>query len=197
MGYKTSENDYKVYAHINPVNGKMYIGCTKKPLSIRFDNGNGYKKCKRFWEDIIKYGFTNFVHILIADGMQREQAHTLEEELIKKYKTTDSRYGYNMRGGGPGVGEKYIVAEETKRHISEAKMGHSVSEETRAKLRQYGNKKVVQLSLDGFFVAEYPSLTEAAKRMNTAKTNISSVCRKKAKTCRGYVWVFATDWEGE
>ena len=55
-------NTYKVYMHRHKDNGKVYIGCTKKSLSARFDNGNGYKRCARFWDAICKDGFDAFSH---------------------------------------------------------------------------------------------------------------------------------------
>lgn len=36
-------NNYKVYQHINKVNGKRYIGYTKLSPCNRWKNGNGYK----------------------------------------------------------------------------------------------------------------------------------------------------------
>lgn len=185
------ENDYKVYMHVNPHNGKKYVGCTKKSLKARFDNGNGYKKCGRFFKDIVKYGFDNFEHILVSDGLSKEEAYELEKELIQKYDTMNPEKGYNMRPGGHGG----KPCAEVNRHISEAKMGHEVTAETRAKLSKYGCKPVVQLTLDGFYVARYDSMTEASEKYGVAKACISSVCRGIKPTCKGFKWVYAEQYK--
>lgn len=51
--------------------------------------------------------------------------------LIKKYKTTDTRYGYNIQNGGFGNGK---FTEETKMKISRSKKGKHLSEKTRKKM---------------------------------------------------------------
>ena len=35
--------EYKVYAHINKINGKRYIGITSKEPKSRWCHGRGYK----------------------------------------------------------------------------------------------------------------------------------------------------------
>ena len=52
------------------------------------------------------------------------------------------------------------------------------------------NKKVSQLSLDGFFVASYMSGREACKATGIQYKNISAVCRGKRKSAGGYIWRF-------
>lgn len=170
--------------HRNPDDGRVYIGCTKKRLSDRFRGGRAYHHSVRFYEDIQKYGFDFFEHILIKDGLSQSEAYSLEEELIKKYDSMNPLHGYNMRSGGA----HNVPCEDVGRHISQVKAGHEVSEETREKLRQYGKRPVVQLGLDGSYIATFDSLTSAAKSMNCHKNNIWAVCNGKKPTCRGFKW---------
>jgi hypothetical protein len=52
-------------------------------------------------------------------------------------------------------------------------------------------KKVVQqFSLDGKFVNEYKSVSEASKLTGCNKTSIAKVCRGERKSCGGYNWVY-------
>jgi len=53
-------NNYTIYIHKNKINGKVYIGQTGQDPKKRWDNGNGYKTCSRFWNAIQKYGWDNF-----------------------------------------------------------------------------------------------------------------------------------------
>lgn len=180
------EATYCVYAHRNKKNGKIYVGCTKQRLNERFDNGNGYKSCTRFWNDIVKYGFDNFDHIVIKDGMNREEAMKLEEVLVDTFMTMNPDRGYNMRSGG----EHNVPCAEVGRAISQAKMGHPVSEETRKKLSMYNWRPVVQLSLDGDFIRVFQSMKAAADEFGINKTNIYAVCTGKRPTARGYRWSY-------
>ena len=94
------KDNYKIYVHINKVNGKIYIGQTCQTLQDRGREGNGYKRCPYFWNAIQKYGWDNFEHIILIDNLSLEEANLFEEELIKKYNTTNRNYGYNVYYGG-------------------------------------------------------------------------------------------------
>ena len=90
----------KIYCHIAP-NGKIYIGQTSYPLNQRSGrNGTGYKTCVCFWNAIQKYGWENFGHVVLMDGLSKEMADIVEKELIKKYQTQNIEFGYNLSNGG-------------------------------------------------------------------------------------------------
>lgn len=57
---------YCVYAHINKVNGKIYIGQTCRKPEYRWNDGKGYKECTYFYNAIEKYGWDNFDHEILA-----------------------------------------------------------------------------------------------------------------------------------
>ena len=89
-------NNYIVYKHTAP-NGKMYIGITGFDPQYRWlNNGRGYKTQTTFFNAIIKYGWINFRHDILFEGLTEEEALDKEEELIQKYKSYDRRYGYNV-----------------------------------------------------------------------------------------------------
>lgn len=50
------------------------------------------------------------------------------------------------------------------------------------------SKPVYQYRLNGKLVKKYDSITEAAKEMNMATTNISKACNGTIKTAKGYIW---------
>ena len=53
------------------------------------------------------------------------------------------------------------------------------------------NKKVViQMSLQGEFIAEYPSVTDAAKAINVSRKSIYRYCQGKRIASCGYKWKF-------
>ena len=102
-------SDYKIYVHINKHNNKIYIGQTKsKELNKRWLNGFGYKNNTHFWNAIQKYGWNGFEHIVLIENLTLSEANIIEEELIKKYETTNPQYGYNLRSGGLIQKEKFL-----------------------------------------------------------------------------------------
>ena len=106
---------YTVYKHTSP-NGKSYIGITSMCPKDRWKNGKGYSHNTYFTNAIEKYGWDNFAHEILADGLTQEEAHEMEVELIKKHNTFDSNDGYNLTSGGE-VGKQHT--EETRRKQSE------------------------------------------------------------------------------
>lgn len=113
---------YTVYIHFNRINSKRYIGITKQKPQERWGrNGHRYKKSNPFFYNAIeKYGWDNFDHIIYKTNLTKEDACDIEIKLIKKYKTQNKQFGYNLESGGSAPS----LTEETKRKISEALMGN-------------------------------------------------------------------------
>lgn len=122
--------NYIVYMHIAP-NNKKYIGITCQKQSSRFQNGNGYRKCTRFFNAIKKYGWKNIEHYILFENLTKEQAEQKEIELIAYYKTDNKKYGYNIEHGGNSVGK---LSDETKKKIAISHLGKKASNETREKM---------------------------------------------------------------
>lgn len=126
-------DNYKVYVHVNKINGKLYFGQTgQENVKDRWDSGHGYKPCVAFNRAIEKYGWNNFEHIVLFENLSLEMANIIETELIKKYKTTNSKYGYNITSGG----WNYKMSESTKEKLRQAHLGMKHSEESKEKLRE-------------------------------------------------------------
>lgn len=81
---------YVIYKHTNLINGKSYIGKTCQKPELRWgSNGNGYKMCPYFWCAIQKYGWNNFSHTILLDGLTAQEANEAEIRLISEYNTDD------------------------------------------------------------------------------------------------------------
>jgi predicted GIY-YIG superfamily endonuclease len=91
--------EYLVYMHRCP-NGKVYIGITSCSPNVRWKDGYGYKEHKKFYHDIIKYGWDNIQHLILFDGLSMNEALEKEKELIAKYNACDENFGYNIKEGG-------------------------------------------------------------------------------------------------
>ena len=191
------DGKYAVYCHTCP-DGKRYIGFTGSPIKERFGNGSGYKENTRFGKAIQCFGWENIKHEVLFVGLTLKEAEQKEKELIKKYKTTNELYGYNMSDGGRGGAYRgQIFSQERKERISQALTGRKISEEERRKLSEAhkglpsGNrKKVIQLDLNGNIVNEFVSMTEANKTTGISLVGISACCTGRNKTSGGYKWKY-------
>lgn len=123
---------YKIYKHISPSN-KVYIGITRQSVAKRWNNGSGYKDSPAFYNAIQKYGWDSFKHVVIYDGLSKEEAEAAERVLISIYESYDKRYGYNIELGGKCPGTH---SEETKRKISKANKGKRYSPESIEKMKK-------------------------------------------------------------
>ena len=91
---------YLIYKHTNKLNGKSYIGLTKRTTKARWGkNGTYYKQCTKFWNAIQKYGWEAFDHCIIAENIATLiEANELEQYYISFYNTICD--GYNISKGG-------------------------------------------------------------------------------------------------
>lgn len=113
---------YCVYMHTNKINNKKYIGLTSQNPINRWSNGEGYIGSPHFYAAIKQYGWQNFEHQIIYDNLDREDACWYEIFLIKKYHTTDPKYGYNIYNGGdlgPNDSTKMIEWQRTHKKFGQ------------------------------------------------------------------------------
>ena len=122
--------------HINKINEKKYIGITSNDVNVRWKNGYGYSEKLPIGRAIRKYGWNNFEHVIVAEGLDEDTAKNLEISLIDENQTTDDRYGYNLTSGGDGI-SGFVHSEETKRKISEIAKDRNMSGENNP---NYGKK---------------------------------------------------------
>ena len=99
------------------------------------------------------------------------------------------------------------LSDETKKKISESKKGKLLSEEVKKKISEglknndtsgKNNsmaKSVVQLSLNGEFIARYDTLLEAKLSIDGDSSCISRCCKGKVKTHKGFKWMYEEDYE--
>ena len=76
---------YIVYKHTLPT-GECYIGVTCKHPNRRWRNGEGYNRQPLFYSKILKYGWDNITHEIVATFPNRHDAWTYEHNLIQSNK---------------------------------------------------------------------------------------------------------------
>ena len=94
-----------IYIIKNSVNTKVYIGQTTVDIRRRYLN---HLSAARRGKDYIigkairKYGADNF-YIELLEECPIEQLNEREKYYIKKYKSTNNKFGYNISIGGNAV----------------------------------------------------------------------------------------------
>lgn len=188
------DKKYCLYMHRNMINEKIYVGITCQNPTKRWSGGCGYRKQKKFYNSIKKYGWNNFEHIIVLDNLSKEEAEQKEISLISFFKSNSKKYGYNITKGGKGSNGK-PCSEKTKKKISNANKGHKFSEETKKIMSELKigkkpiNCKKVLCVETGII---YDSMHDAEKETGAKFKNISKVCKNEygRKTAGGYHWQY-------
>lgn len=138
---------YTIYKHTAP-NGKVYIGATSLDVKDRFGR-NGSKYSTQYFGEAIKlYGWDLIKHEILYEGLTKEEADYMEKEMIKKYRSNEREYGYNIAIGGVRGEHSQLTREKMsktrkgrplsdnhRRALSDALKGKQVSESHREHLR--------------------------------------------------------------
>ena len=187
-----------IYLIENKINGKKYIGQSikieKRWAKEKFGQTNEY-----LYQAFKKYGIENFSFIILEeiDKNNKELMNEREKFYISKYKTTDRNFGYNLTEGGDGsLG--YKLTPEQCRSVSLALKGHSISEETKQKIREsnsgeksawYGrkhkkeSKEKIRNSLIGHSVSE--ATREKLRNANLGRKASEETKQKMSESRKG------------
>ena len=109
------EKQYTVYMHENKTNHKKYIGITSQDVNARWNHGTNYKSCHAIRRAFEKYGWDGFDHVILFDGLTKQEACEKEIQLISEYDTRNPEHGYNICVGGGGTSGSVVSADERKR----------------------------------------------------------------------------------
>lgn len=161
-----NKKQWYVYMHTNKINNKKYIGITgqERYWDRWRSDGSGYKT-QIFGRAIEKYGWDNFEHEILEIVKNEDDALVKEQYFIKKYKSDNPKYGYNISCGGvPTITGLYNLP-----NIS-------------IPVYQYG--------LDGYFIAEYPSMMEAERQTGIDNSAICACCKGIHSYTKDWVWSY-------
>lgn len=162
-----------VYKITNKVNGKVYIGQTKRPLIVRWKQHciPSNDKCVALHRAIQKYGKENFTVEQIDVASDRDELNKKEIYWIQHYDCLAPK-GYNLRVGG-GQGE--IVSEETRYRLGNGNRGKHLSDETKKKMSE---------ARRGFKMSpESIAKSVETKRANGTYKRLTKVAKKNGKSC--------------
>ena len=103
---------YVIYCHLNPANGKRYVGYTKATMESRFVNHCSFAKKGSpflFHKAIRKYGTECWIGTVLETVATVNEAREAEKKHILAFGSDKRNVGYNMTAGGEGnscVGRK-------------------------------------------------------------------------------------------
>lgn len=128
---KRANDTVAIYLLTNKITGKVYVGQTWYPYSIRMGkNGCNYKNSPYLYLALQKYGCDAFEYTTLEVHTDQAMADEREDYYIKQYNSRNHTIGYNLQEGG--WSGKH--SEETKKKISNSLIGHKMSESNRLKL---------------------------------------------------------------
>lgn len=201
---------YFIYAHINKINHKVYVGETsQKNPEDRWKNGRNYRSNKYFTRAIEKYGWDNFEHIILEEGFYtNDEMAKREQYWIDYYDSMNPSCGYNINPGGYTRVSKEAVSkaiEWMKKHpefgLEKVKIMLQWQKEHKeemlemrrksAKCASNARKRPVVCIETGII---YESATDASHKVDgTTQSKITMCCKGQRLTCGGYHWKYENE----
>lgn len=208
-----------IYCITNIQNGMKYVGQSRN-IEKRFGEHlrDDIKLKTRLGEAIRQYGSKNFA-LTILEECQIEDLDEKEQKWIKELNTFYNGYNMTIGGRDQVCDLNKLRAIPTEEVIKSWEQGLTIKQiqqkfersstntiknqllekgykqeeiENRGKLaRAKRTSRIVQqYNLQGDFIAEYYSLNEAGRAINTSSQNIGKVCRGERPTAGGFIWKY-------
>ena len=209
-----------IYTVTNKETKMVYVGLTTKSLEVRKkDHNKKSKKGKSyaFQQAIATYGPEAFKWEQVDYATTIDELAEKEKAYILKHNSQED--GYNLSVGGDvqksvyqyDVSTGILVNKYSSLSVAGAKFNLtkqdlskvclSVNKVSNGFVWTYSStfpkhindnrrKVVQQFSLEGKFINEYKSVSEASKDTGCNKTGIGKVSRGERKSCGGYLWKY-------
>lgn len=187
-----------VYKHTFP-NGAVYIGRTDMKPEDRWLNGWGYKNCPLMFNAIIKFGWDNVKHEIIADNLTTEESIAIESQEIALHSDLHSPMhsdGHSDKHREPctmiyNIQEipAQTIAQENAHFIDHNAQSPNIPNPTnhfyyKAHLIPIVEKPIGMrycpidvYTVDGTFICTYPSAKIASQELQVNHGDITSCCK--------------------
>ena len=194
-----------IYLITDTTNGMKYTG--KHHYHIEGQLDPSYHGSGVIIKNIYKKRPETLKEEYIKTCYSEEQMCSDEQYYIEVFDTLWPN-GYNLTKGGDGgeipceeIRKKISMklkgrtahnkgkhlSEEQKKKLSDAHKGKTMSDEQKKKL----SKKVLQFTLDGEFIREWPSTREIERQLGFDNSAVGKCCQGKLKSAYGYKWCYA------
>lgn len=184
------EHDHSsgIYAIVNIVNCKMYIGYTKDFASRwwghKSDLRNNKNKNSHLQGAWNKYGENNFLFEII-EKCDKTKLIEKEHYWATVLRTHDNEYGYNLKPtnvvGNPG---------HSPETIEKIRRGNSKPNPKLA-------RSIIQFSINGEYIKEWESITTACIALKLHTSPVINACKGTKFSSGGFVWRYKNDYNGE
>jgi group I intron endonuclease len=193
IGDDSPQKGYCMYVHQNPDNLKMYIGISNNVKRRWAHKEESYKHCPKIYAALKKYGWDHFTHLVLFDGMTKDEACAKETDWIKAAKLAGM--SYNITDGGEGAFGTHRTEAE-KQHLRECSTGRKHTQEAKEKMRKIQQelcgKNVYAFDAKTMeFIAKYASINDAARQLHTTYVTIARAVKGKRASAKGYIWSFS------
>jgi len=182
----------------------MYIGKSTN-IAERFKQHTILLRCGQHFNIYLqrsynKYGKDNFEFEILEECYEFD-LHLNELKWIKYYGSESTNNGFNLKEPLQNGGQKHC--EETRKRMSKIATGRKHTEETKQKLSiiskgkltqgiinsaNIRKKPITQYTMDGTFIRNWNSITEASLNLNLDKGNLGATIKNKYKHCGGFRW---------
>lgn len=143
----------------------------------------------------ILYQHTNILNSKVYIGITKYSNPNKRWLNGKGYRKDSLFYKARNKIAQANLGKKCTV--ETKQKIGDANRGQNngmygkdVSNLFKKQVSERFSKGVIQYSLDGVFIQEFKSATEAQQFLHLKINHIGCCCKGNRKTCGGYIWKY-------
>lgn len=146
----------------------------------------------------------HFVHRLVAqafihnDDPEHKTTVNHKNEIKTDNRVENLEWMSNADNLNYGTARKRIadalrgkpVSEQTRRRMSQARIGMKRSVEAIEKTRKALSKPVIQYDMNGNEVARYSSMSEAGRQTGFVRQNIRKCCLGQRKHAHGFIWKY-------
>lgn len=162
-----------IYKITNRINGKVYIGQTTRPLTVRWKQhcNPANTNCIALHRAIQKYGKENFTVEQIDVACDIDELNEKEIYWIKFYDSVNSEKGYNLKVGG----EHTTMSDETRHRLGNGNRGKTFSEGQKRKMSE--SHKGSKMSKEAI------AKSVATKRATGVYEKIADIARINGKKC--------------
>jgi group I intron endonuclease len=213
--YTSPSGKHYIGKTVNPKARKREHLCNSKTINNKF-----YCAVRKYGLDSFEYEVL-FESILLSIDELNSVLNKKEKHFIKMFDSFNNGYNLTLGGDGQ-IGFKHSektkalyrqqrqsYSKETLEKMSNSAKGKSPSKETIEKIRlgnigkgmseankklvsQQKSKPIIQFDLQGNFIKEWKSATEAGKFYNTPHSNINRCCKTNKGTAKGFIWKYKT-----
>ncbi len=176
--------DIENYEGIYQISSYGRVYSVKRGKFLKPQSDKGYLQVRLYKN---KKGKFYLIHRLVATAFIPNPLHLPQVNHINEIKTEN--HVENLEWCTASYNCNY--GSRTARILSKT-LAHPNWKKSREKCGT-PKKAVLQFTLNGEFVKEYPSTCEASRQTKINQGNISQCCNGKYKSCGGYLWKYKNE----